>query len=49
MPVIQTLNGRYIDGAALLSLLTRLFGYGNFRIDVRYFDAKSAFMSMHYE
>jgi hypothetical protein len=31
---IQTLNARYIDGAALLALLVRLFGRGNFKIDV---------------
>jgi len=31
---IQTLEARYIDGAALLALLLRLFGQGNFTIDV---------------
>lgn len=34
MPVVQTLDARYIDGAALLRLLKQLFGTGNFRIDV---------------
>jgi len=34
MPSIQTLDARYIDGQALLALLTRLFGQGNFRVDV---------------
>jgi hypothetical protein len=33
--VVQTLDARYIDGAALLSLLKQLFGRGNFAIDVR--------------
>lgn len=32
---IQTLDARYVDGAALLGLLTQLFGRGNFTIDVR--------------
>lgn len=31
---IQTLDGRYIDGEALLKLLTKLFGEGNFKINV---------------
>ena len=34
MPVVQTLAGRYVDGAALLRLLKELFGVGSFRIDV---------------
>ena len=34
MPVVQTLDARYVDGAALLRLLQNLFGSGNFRIDV---------------
>ena len=34
MPFIQTLDARYINGAALLRLLKELFGVGNFRIDV---------------
>lgn len=33
MPSVQTLDARYIDGQALLALLTRLFGAGNFKID----------------
>ena len=32
---VQTLDARYIDGAALLALLKRLFGQGKFSIDVR--------------
>jgi hypothetical protein len=31
---VQTLDARYIDGAALLALLKRLFGNGKFSIDV---------------
>ena len=34
MPSTQTLDARYIDGQALLALLTRLFGQGKFRLDV---------------
>jgi hypothetical protein len=36
MPQVQTLDARYIDGAALLALLNRLFGRGNFRISVSF-------------
>ena len=32
--VKQTLDARYIDSAALLRLLEKLFGKGNFKIDV---------------
>lgn len=31
---IQTLDARYIDGAALLRLLVELFGLNNFKLDV---------------
>jgi hypothetical protein len=34
MPHVQTLDARYIDGAALLALLKQLFGSGNFKISV---------------
>ena len=35
MPVVQTLDARYIEGAKLVRLLKQLFGAGNFKIDVR--------------
>ena len=31
---IQLLDARYIDGAALLKLLDKSFGAGNFKVDV---------------
>jgi len=34
--VVQTLEARYIEGAAMVALLIRLFGRGNFSIDVRF-------------
>lgn len=34
MPVVQTLDARYIEGAALVTLLKKLFGPGKFVIDV---------------
>jgi hypothetical protein len=34
--VVQTLDARYIEGAAMVALLIRLFGRGNFSINVRF-------------
>lgn len=34
MQETQTLDARYIDGAALVALLKQLFGDGNFKINV---------------
>lgn len=34
--VVQTLDARYIEGAAMVALLIRLFGRGNFSFDVRF-------------
>ena len=35
MQETQTLDARYIDGAALVALLKQLFGDGNFKINVQ--------------